>query len=50
MHRGEQICIAIQQRDSEMLRRIADRAGREEDRIFVALLAAPELQEARKQT
>jgi len=39
MHRGEQIHLAIQQRDSETLRRIADHARREEDRLFVALLA-----------
>jgi len=39
MHRGEQIHLAIQQRDSETLRRIADHARREEDRQFVALLA-----------
>lgn len=39
MHQGEQIRIAIQQRNSEILRRIADHARREEDRLFVALLA-----------
>jgi len=39
MHRAEQIRIAIQQRNSEILRRIADHARREEDRLFVALLA-----------
>ena len=39
MYRGEQIRIAIQQRNSEILRRIADHARREEDRLFVALLA-----------
>jgi len=39
MHRGEQIHLAIQQRDSEILRRIADHARREEDQIFIALLA-----------
>jgi len=39
MHRGEQIHLAIAQRDSEILRRIADHARRKEDRLFVALLA-----------
>ena len=39
MHQRDQIRIAIQQRDSEILRTIAEQARREEDRLFVALLA-----------
>jgi len=39
VHQRDQIRIAIQQRDSEILRTIAEQARREEDRLFVALLA-----------
>jgi len=39
MNQGEQICNAIQQRDSATLRRMADEARRQEDRMFLALLA-----------
>ena len=39
MTRGEELCTAIQGRDTATLLRMAAEARREEDRIFLALLA-----------
>ena len=39
MNRGEQIRIAIQHRDSARLRGMADETQREEERMFLVLLA-----------
>ena len=39
MNKGEQIRLAIQHRDSASLRSMADQAQREEERMFLVLLA-----------